>query len=137
MQLLLVVCFCNFFVLFLFIVQIRLCVIFDCHEKMWEYVMIRVGWAEPVWSMLRIFFLDTINLNFCTTDDTTHWAYLIHWPVPYFKVTVMLVSILCCYMIKTRLSMIVSCIIWSWLFLYFSLSHIFKRDDLLPIWQNL
>ena len=47
MQLLLVVCFCNFFVLFLFIVQIKLCVIFDCHEKMWEYVMMRVGWAEP------------------------------------------------------------------------------------------
>ena len=56
MQLLLVVCFCNFFVLFLFIVQIKLSVIFDSHEKMWEYVMIRVGGLHQSVEHVVIFF---------------------------------------------------------------------------------
>ena len=102
MQLLLVVCFCNFFCfIFVYCPNQAVCDFWlswknvrICNDACW------VGWTR-VWSML--FFLDLINLNLCTISGTTHWVYLIHWPGPYFKVTVLLNSLNLCYMIQIRL----------------------------------
>ena len=82
-----------------------------CNDTCW--------WAAPECGACCDFFLDLINLNLCTINGTTRWAYLIHWPVSYFKVTVMLNS-LNFMLYDSYQTLIVSCIIFH--------GHIYSRE---------